>query len=376
MSWERWDWGPGAAARQASSLRSSGPSVLYADSDRGFWAPLQCHYYSSDSQAMVSTHPESCSQEVASTFCPSCFDVTSIDDGRCKTCLECPVCSAGLNTCANLAGQFHLRCTHCPWTSVAGGLCEESAEALDASVALLFGDAGRHGHGPEEVLRGAAAQAVQSRAAQASAFATLLSRLDLTMATEECAPAARAGGGRRVSASWQTSDVEAMISNKQSQHTWPPRCASTPGDPAADHDDALLPRRRVCLTRKERWGWLVSLHFRPFSSSSSSSLGGVTASISFSSVMSRRSVSDINRGKPGILVMPKMNPLEGDTSSTFKSKKVPPSPSPVCAYPSSQLIFQEPTHPPLPASPVGMVAQDEERSAVYTPHHRAEPPHS
>ena len=38
-------------------------------------------------------------------------------------------------------------------------------------------------------------------------------------------------------------------------------------------------------------------------------------------VFARRSVADVRNGRPGILVMPKISPLEGDTSSSLKSKK-------------------------------------------------------
>jgi hypothetical protein len=244
--WEQWGYTMAGSAERKEALNTL-PSVLYCDPSFGVWAPLECLYWSSDSHALVSTHPASSTYEISSSYCPGCFSIASSEDGRCATCVDCPVCGAALSPTCGLDGAFYWRCCHCPWDST-DGLTGRSAEELTACLDRVLLQAAKEADGTLALLVAHYSEALNAPAeAQPSSAATR-------------------------SASWQPSDADAMVARKVAARpasTASPLYASAAAQTAGQAAVAtgLLPQRRPLLARKER-----------------------------------RSVADVRSGKPGILV--------------------------------------------------------------------------
>mmetsp|Transcript_55443 Transcript_55443/g.125998 ORF Transcript_55443/g.125998 Transcript_55443/m.125998 type:complete len:517 (+) Transcript_55443:95-1645(+) len=319
--WELWDHrqplrstGSAQSSYRTAALRNL-PTVLYADI-AGRWSPLQNSFWSSDSQALVSAHPESSTEEVCETlFCPSCFEVANAEDENCPFCFECPICSSNLLESCGLDGSFYLLCPHCLWSSQDVGLTGETSESLFGSLRCLTSAADPITSAvdpsgvPASLHEGCPARNAQEELTlQANKFASLMAHFSR--------PEVRKDQPLR-SRSWLPKDSDEMIAHAPQRNSSVPlessplysaeerRSALAPVAGAAPASEGstlrqrladpsrqprtiseLLPRRRALRGRKER-----------------------------------RSRKDVAEGKPGILVMPKSHPLEGDTTSELKSKK-------------------------------------------------------
>lgn len=332
-TWERWGFGPQAIQDSTDALMLN-PSVLYADLGMHF-SPLQTMYYSGDTHALCSTHPSSSQQEISSHYCPSCFNIANTEDSRCPSCFECPVCGSALTT-TTAADNYFLCCTHCPWDSLGVGLCGESSKDLASSLSKLLGAPSRsdrvgEASGPQSL----AERAHELRSIQASTFSSLVAHFSSSQSLESTQLPDRRNG--RDKASWQPSDADALVAAAVARPVPNPIHASplyatqalreeaspvpagatleggsantttgsgmesgsrhlevslaqrlANGDPALQHrpELSMMPRRRALLQRRER-----------------------------------RGVLDVKAGRPGILVKPNINPLEGDTSSQYLSNK-------------------------------------------------------
>ena len=71
-----------SSSHQPPSLNrgcSSKMSVLFEDIS-GFWGSLQSLYWSSSSEALISTHPLSCVEEVDTIYCPHCMSIYDLNE--------------------------------------------------------------------------------------------------------------------------------------------------------------------------------------------------------------------------------------------------------------------------------------------------------
>jgi len=264
--WEQWGFDITGGARRKESLNAL-PSVLFCDSNLGVWAPLQCFYWSGDSHALVSTHPASLTYEVSSSYCPGCFEIAIREDGRCATCMDCPVCNSTVYSTCGLDGLFYWSCSHCPWDSTEVLTANSSEELFAASLDRL------NLHSNKE----------------ADDTLALLKKHYSEHLNAPRAPISAAENAVR-SASWQPADADALVARKAAELSAHPSAFSPlqgsggaqvvatgrgPGDAVTTAGDAkgvarvnsLLPKRRPLLARKER-----------------------------------RSMVDVRGGKPGILV--------------------------------------------------------------------------
>ena len=263
--WEQWSYNIAGGARRKESLNTS-PSVLFCDSILGIWAPLQCFYWSGDSHGLVSTHPASSTYEISSSYCPGCFEIASREDGRCTTCMDCPVCNSTLNSTCGLDGLFYWSCSHCPWDSTEV-LTANSSQNLAASLDRLV---------------------LESNKKTDDTLALLMAYYSEPQTTPRSTPSASDDAVR--SASWQPADADALVARKAAERSAHPSAFSplqdsggarsvatghaadvavtTTAEPKkAARTKLLLPKRRPLMARKER-----------------------------------RSVMDVRGGKPGILV--------------------------------------------------------------------------
>jgi len=138
----------------SSRVASFEPSVLYGDYN-GWWDHLSHVYYSVDSQVIVSQHPESMIEELDSFYCPSCREFfvegeAQLQGNRCSKCLGCPVCSCVLEIVALPPAssdpstdpseppklKYCYCCSHCYWLSDGIGLVSTDPTAISSS---LFG---------------------------------------------------------------------------------------------------------------------------------------------------------------------------------------------------------------------------------------------
>lgn len=267
--WEQWSYDIAGGARRKESLNTS-PSVLFCDSIHGIWAPLQCFYWSGDSYGLVSTHPASSTYEISSSYCPGCFEIASREDGRCTTCMDCPVCNSTLNSTCGLDGLFYWSCSHCPWDSTEV-LTANSSQNLAASLDRLV---------------------LESNKETDDTLALLKAYYSEPQTTPRSRSTPSASDDAVRSASWQPADADELVARKAAERSVHPSAFSplegfggarwaARGSAAADvfavtakaeakeaaRTKLLLPKRRPLVARKER-----------------------------------RSVMDVRGGKPGILV--------------------------------------------------------------------------
>jgi len=95
-----------------------GLTVRFADYN-WWWAPLEALFYSSSSKVLVSRHPDSCIEEIASYYCPQCLkrymdDEVALYRKRCPKCYSCPRCSSVLVDIIT-ADKTLLHCNYCCW---------------------------------------------------------------------------------------------------------------------------------------------------------------------------------------------------------------------------------------------------------------------
>lgn len=105
-------------------------SVCYGDIN-GVYAPLKDMYHSTESRCLVSPHPLSLDQEVATVFCPNLCSASpdtllnfEVDKtwNCCTSCFECPVCMCTLTPLpirpTEKDSPFCLTCPFCRWNSI------------------------------------------------------------------------------------------------------------------------------------------------------------------------------------------------------------------------------------------------------------------
>jgi hypothetical protein len=100
------------------------PTVLYMDSS-GYWAPLPYLYMSWGTGGrclLVSRHPENVLEDIVGRYCPQCATRYTGDDAmtyqnRCSSCFQCPVCTSPLSVIARSSTECIFQCGYCCWRS-------------------------------------------------------------------------------------------------------------------------------------------------------------------------------------------------------------------------------------------------------------------
>lgn len=205
--WELWNECHPESEKQRAEWLKLEETVLYADS-LGSWAPLPCLYWSNS--ALVSTHPIASSSECSTMYCPNCF-TTSGKEGRCSSCLQCPVCSSTLHPSCSLSGIFHLRCSHCRYDSRSIDLSATTLAGLTCAVDALLSPTPS-----DDPLPGRAGEARAERLHQREAFAALLAqRARPPLADPDTS-------GRLTKASWQPEDADKLVAAAAARVPLPP----------------------------------------------------------------------------------------------------------------------------------------------------------
>lgn len=100
-----------------------GPEVLYMDSC-GWWAPLSDMYFSksSDKIWLLTRHPESVIEDIVGRYCPQCSTRYTGDDAvtyqnKCSSCFGCPICASPLSVVASSDQTCIFQCGYCYWRS-------------------------------------------------------------------------------------------------------------------------------------------------------------------------------------------------------------------------------------------------------------------
>ncbi len=317
-----------------------GVKVVWADA-QGWWAPLTHLFYSNASRCLVSAHPESSVEEVESFYCPHCLtyfaEAEAATSGhRCPRCFDCPTCTSALVIVRVDGGKenkgeeeeeegskaYGFQCGCCRWSSAqALGLVETTPEALLTTTSKATADA------PQDTRFQALLGQLKQRAMEVARDRQFRGRRLLHQTMSSAGAAATAGG---TTARWYLAD----LAKKEAQQA---------AEAAATHDDvartAVLYGLLDEASEKEA-GWdglSAEAHDRvypPFLHLSA--LDTVTRATqrqaactlhqptttaalyplrrALATKRSRRCRQDVEAGRPGILLKPKINPLEGDSS--------------------------------------------------------------
>jgi len=302
--------------------------VLYVD-HQGHPAPLTELFHATASRKLSSTvqrYPISTTTEVDSAYCPQClsfYDATKgAELGYCPneaTCQCCPLCLsvASVHTGPisndednNAALECFYQCGSCDWTSKQCGL----------SVPLPSGDKGNP-PGRTELARAAEdlVQAVRERRSQAPS-----AELHRKVAQEW--DEVKTGGSSTAFATQQKS-VASRREDEWSVATLDAQRQSVEAQWAADHSNYDLPSgcKRVTIqeiisnstTQKDNQSTatdprsLLAYQMQPHPVDPSVLL---PLPLALETRQSRRCRAELADGRPGILLKPKLNPQEGDSS--------------------------------------------------------------
>jgi len=322
--------------------------VVFTDY-QGWWAPLTHLFYSNASQCLVSAHPESSIEEVESFYCSHCLNYFADAEAassyhRCPRCFDCPQCTSALliisvdeesNHEENDAG-YTFRCGYCRWSSADSiGLIESTPEALIERLKKTELD------DPQAVRYRALLQHLRQRAvaiarARRHHDRQYLLSAPFALPTENELDSLGIGPVR-ARARWHLSDLEEKEDRGQAART-----RATDGKETAYLYTLLTEEKMGTKTAADAcsfsaedvdrapasWVTLRTLSPRgPSSQTASRSLYPPLTSHSrprrrpLCTKRVRRCRQDVEAGRPGILLKPKVNPLEGDSSWTGTAGK-------------------------------------------------------
>ena len=292
--------------------------VLYVDHE-GHPAPLSMCYHATASRRLASAvdrHPPSTVTEVDSAYCPQCLafhDATSAAIlGFCPkaSCRLCPVCRS-VASLAVEGGMCMYRCGRCDWTSQQCSLV--TPIAVDINGVVSMDDLEK---ASDELLSQWTDKKSQRDQSSDEYFKQMLQTLE-GMAKEHVK-------GQRSTFSWMPT---ASARRKDGPEGWSIEAL----------EDSLLDRKKlVSAALSETVGGqdlmfaslLVDQNLdESLEGRSIASLllqGDGTPPMSLASLLplpiplrprkSRRCRAELKEGRPGILLKPKLNPLEGDSS--------------------------------------------------------------
>ena len=287
--------------------------VLYVDHE-GHVAPLSRCYHATASRRLSSSiddkHPPSTVTEVDSAFCPQCLSfydaATAATLGYCPkvTCKRCPVCTSVLSLAFENNKCFYV-CGYCTWTSEKCGLTvdmrkfatggaitkETMAKATERMGKWLEEKEGK-GDGPAQ-----------------NHYRAMLDALDEIGKTEvrrknHTGLIGQAPLSKKPNLPWSIETLEDSIRQKQEQAAEIKTVGGFKTKPITKSRTLDSSLGKVSVES------LFLQKARPTASLSDL----LPLRIPLRARKSRRCRAELAEGRPGILVKPKLNPLEGDSS--------------------------------------------------------------
>jgi hypothetical protein len=262
---------------------SPSPSYILFVDHQGHVAPMGRCYHATASRRLSSSierHPPSTQPEIDSAYCPQCLsfhDVASASNlGYCPktTCQQCPQCQSVENINVDDQKCFYA-CGYCDWNSSSIGLstpCEDESQVEAAATAL-----------GQQLLERRATQKQEEH------YKSTLQTLEAVA-------------------------LEDIRRTKQPNHIYKDPSSNRPW--SMDALTKSLENTTIAPATKGL-GQVVQETPRTNATSVASLLLSpqqLPLAIPLRPRKSRRCRAELTEGRPGILVKPKLNPLEGDTS--------------------------------------------------------------
>jgi len=306
-----------------STLQKQG-FVLYVD-HQGHPAPLTEHFHATASRRLSSAvyrYPLATVTEVDSAYCPQCLTfhdaVKAATLGFCNkaTCQRCPLCLSVASVHTSSANgqsnklECYYQCGMCDWTSKLCGLSMPVPSPNDDGSTGIPGRV--------ELLRAAedlASSVTERRQSVAQPVSDLHRQLLDEWEQYRTAKRERASTTERHADYWSVETLETKLQ-------------STAANLAADHSDydllssvfkrvsiqEILGTEETKTKEDEADDGPRSLLSYQMQSNTLNSSELLPLPIPLTTRRSRRCRAEQNDGRPGILLKPKLNPLEGDSS--------------------------------------------------------------
>jgi hypothetical protein len=298
--------------------------VLYVD-HQGHPAPLQECYHATASRRLssaVDRYPASTVEEVDSGFCPQCLAfhdaATAAAFGYCPkaTCQQCPLCTTAVSINVQDETAFY-QCGLCDWTS----------KECNLSVVVLKGDDGRYdkielaralddlGNLVKEtrLKRQAPAQSyfdTRSKALEQHSKEEHQRHSRITLTTANASATSTANDGPE---GWSVQALEATLKEKKQQLTASTIALRGPVERLSLDDDESKTTEALCpLTDVSALA--LQLQSLNHSTTPLSKADLLPLPMPLRVRTSRRCRAELAEGRPGILLKPKLNPMEGDSS--------------------------------------------------------------
>jgi len=277
--------------------------VLYVDYEK-HPAPLSRCFHATASRRLSSSverNPPSTKTEVDSAYCPQCLSFhdagTAASLGYCTTCKQCPLCMAVASVTVNEESIAFYKCGYCLWTSQGCQVTASVAPAKDGTV------------GREQMLQAtkdlaASFQAKTDESAAETHYQDMLSAWEKIV--KDSAPVKPTKTKRGIQA-WS---LEALEEALETKHKKAPLVLGSAPKVSLD-DTPLTLDPSLQSTSPE------SLLLQPLASSTNIPFTQndlLPLPMPLRPRKSRRCRAELKEGRPGILVKPKLNPLEGDSS--------------------------------------------------------------
>lgn len=319
--------------------------VLYVD-HQGHPAPLSLSYHATASRRLASSvnrHPPSTITEVDSAYCPQCLsfhDVTTASNlGYCPkaTCRLCPLCQS-VAAVAVEDGSAMYQCGRCDWTSQSCGLqtpiaqqsedgsisAEELERATDELGTQYETIKQQHNQAAEEHYKSMLSTLQSMAKDQVRGLRSPTTTSNTTTASSSTSryfsKRSKRGAGLEDGA-WSIQALEESMKERAKLY------ASAALQPIGDLKDESQHQQLVSLEvempyHESLQGVSVdSILLQPTALSTTT----IASNNNTNSVLlplpiplqprkSRRCRAELAEGRPGILLKPKLNPLEGDSS--------------------------------------------------------------
>ena len=284
-------------------VAASDSFVLYVDY-AGHLAPLSRCFHATASRRLSSLseeHPPTTTTNIDSAFCPQCLSfqdaASAASNPFCKSCQQCPLCQSVASVVVDENQTFY-KCGYCSWTSKECNL----VVPVDAQVV-----------GKEELLKAKEEllTLLQTRKLDSEAsnhYETMLKALE-GMAKDEIkrsknAMNYKALNTKKIDGPWSVQSLEESIQTRQEK-----KPATIVGNQPLifiDTEQALDESLADCAT--------PTTLLLQSSATTGSRSQLLPLPMPLRPRLSRRCRAELKEGRPGILVKPKLNPLEGDSS--------------------------------------------------------------
>lgn len=289
--------------------------VLYVD-HQGHPAPLSECYHATASRRLssaVDRYPSSTITEVDSAYCPQCLSfhdaATAATLGYCPkaTCQQCPLCTAIASVSVVDAEAFY-QCGACDWTSKECNLVVavvpeddgcfdkiELARALD-DLGCRLTERKREKQEPAEAYFNSLTTALEQRSkVQHQRQSQRISKASVSAADGP--------------EGWSVEALEAVLQEKKTSLAFVEGASGQVEKVSLEKDDEVVDSSLSQVSQLS-----LQLQSLNYSAPPRSKQDLLPLPIPLRVRTSRRCRAELAEGRPGILLKPKLNPLEGDTS--------------------------------------------------------------